>query len=208
MIKAILFDMDGVLIDARDWHYEALNEALEHFGHTISLESHLSTFDGLPTKDKLNLLSRTSGLPMGLHVLINSLKQKYTIQHTYRKCVPTFNHQLALSRLSQSYKIAVCSNSIKKTIYTMMELSSLSKYINLIVSNQDVKNSKPDPEMYSYAMDQLNVLPTECLIVEDNDHGVQAAVASGGHLLRVADPSGVTLVKIKNRISEIESSRI
>ena len=189
MIKAILFDMDGVLIDAREWHYEALNQALEHFGHTISLESHLSTFDGLPTKDKLNLLSRTSGLPEGLHGLINSLKQKYTIQHTYRKCMPTFNHQLALSRLSRKYKIAVCSNSIKKTINTMMDLSSLSKYIDLIVSNQDVKKSKPDPEMYLCAMQKLNVQPSECLIVEDND-GVQAAIASGGHLLRVADPSG------------------
>ena len=74
MIKAVLFDMDGVLIDAKDWHYEALNRALEHFGFAISRESHLSTFDGLPTRAKLQMLTKARGLPERLHEFINSLK--------------------------------------------------------------------------------------------------------------------------------------
>jgi beta-phosphoglucomutase len=202
-IKAILFDMDGVLIDARDWHYEALNESLAHFGYTISRESHLSTFDGLPTKKKLNILSQSLGLPVGLHALINSLKQKYTIQYSYNHCRPQFNHRQALSKLSNQYKIAVCSNSIRATIDTMMELSKLSPFIDLIVSNQDVSHSKPHPEMYLNAMHKLQLQPDECLIVEDNEHGIQAALASGGHLLRVANPVDVTLKRIELRIAEI-----
>ena len=59
-IKAILFDMDGVLIDAKEWHYEALNQALKLFGCEISRFDHVHTFDGLPTKDKLELLGRVS----------------------------------------------------------------------------------------------------------------------------------------------------
>jgi beta-phosphoglucomutase len=204
-IKAVLFDMDGVLIDARDWHYEALNEALAHFGYTISRESHLSTFDGLPTSTKLRMLSQALGLPAGLHGLINQLKQKYTIQHSYNLCRPRFNHRQALGWLASSYQIAVCSNSIRNTIETMMDLAKLSDYLNLIVSNQDVKKPKPDPEMYLVAMEKLNVNPEECLIIEDNDHGVQAALASGGHLLRVANPDDVTLGRIKMRIDEINN---
>jgi beta-phosphoglucomutase len=202
-IKAVLFDMDGVLIDARDWHYEALNEALAHFGYTISRESHLSTFDGLPTSAKLKMLSQALGLPTGLHGLINQLKQKYTIQHSYNLCRPRFNHRQALSWLASSYKIAVCSNSIRHTIETMMDLAKLSHHLDLIVSNQDVSKPKPDPEMYLVAMQKLNVSPNECLIVEDNEHGIQAALASGGHLLRVANPDDVTLSRIQTRISEI-----
>ena len=80
MIKAILFDMDGVLIDAKDWHYEALNRALGHFGFTISRESHLSTFDGLPSRTKLKMLSKSHGLPAGLHEFLNALKQSYTLE--------------------------------------------------------------------------------------------------------------------------------
>ena len=63
-IRAVVFDMDGVLIDAREWHYEALNEALELFGFTIDRESHLTRFDGLPTRDKLKALSQEKGLPV------------------------------------------------------------------------------------------------------------------------------------------------
>lgn len=205
MIKAILFDMDGVLIDAKDWHYEALNRALEHFGYTISRESHLSTFDGLPTREKLRMLSSSRGLPEGLHDFLNALKQAYTLEISYQRCKPVFNHQYALARLKKDgYKLAVCSNSVRQSIEAMMRLSALSTNLDLIVSNQDVEKGKPDPEMYLKAMKSLNVEPHECLILEDNDHGIQAAVASGGHLLRIGVPDDVTYQAITTRISEVE----
>jgi len=205
MIKAILFDMDGVLIDAKDWHYEALNRALEHFGYTISRESHLSTFDGLPTSTKLRMLSRSRGLPEGLHDFLNKLKQAYTLERGYQRCKPVFHHQYALARLKKDgYKLAVCSNSVRQSIETMMSLSALSAHLDLIVSNQDVENGKPDPQMYLKAIKTLNIEPHECLILEDNEHGIQAAVASGGHLLKIGLPDDVTYQAIKTRIREIE----
>ena len=70
-IKAIIFDMDGVLIDAKDWHYEALNRALKLFGYNISRYDHLVTFDGLPTRKKLEMLTREHGLPPSLHGFLN-----------------------------------------------------------------------------------------------------------------------------------------
>lgn len=98
-IKAVIFDMDGVLIDAKDWHYEALNQALELFGYKISRYDHLVTFDGLPTKKKLEMLTIEKGLPKGLHKFINHMKQIYTMEHVYMKCKPLFCHQYALSKL-------------------------------------------------------------------------------------------------------------
>ena len=76
-IKAILFDMDGVLIEAKDWHYEALNEALKLFGSEIGLYDHLVTFDGLPTKDKLNMLTSVGKLPKELHPIIKDEAKAY-----------------------------------------------------------------------------------------------------------------------------------
>jgi beta-phosphoglucomutase len=206
MIKAILFDMDGVLIDAKDWHYEALNRSLEHFGFSISRESHLSTFDGLPTREKLRMLSSSRGLPKGLHEFLNALKQAYTLEISYQRCKPRFNHQYALSCLRKDgYKLAVCSNSVRQSIEAMMSLSSLATYFDLIVSNQDVMKSKPDPEMYLKAMHSLKVEPDECLILEDNEKGIQAAVASGGHLLKIGVPDDVSYQAIKTRIIEIQA---
>ena len=207
MIKAILFDMDGVLIDAKDWHYDAFNRALGHFGYTISRETHLSTFDGLPTRQKLHILSEARDLPRGLHGFLNDLKQSYTLQISYQRCKPVFNHQYALSRLKKDgYKLAVCSNSVRQTIETMMKLSGLDSYLDFLISNQDVVRGKPDPEMYHKAMSTFNLRPNECLILEDNEHGIQAALASGAHLLRIGVPDDVTYQSITNRISEIVNS--
>ncbi len=99
MIKAVIFDMDGVLIDAKDWHYEALNRALRLFGMEISRSDHLTTFDGLPTRRKLEMLTVTENLPEGLHRFLNDLKQVYTLELVSSRCRPTFAHEFALARL-------------------------------------------------------------------------------------------------------------
>lgn len=193
MIKAILFDMDGVLIDAKDWHYEALNKALGVFGIEISRYDHLHTFDGLPTKVKLQMLSEQYYLPERLHGFVNQLKQKYTAQLIHERCHPMFHHEYALSRLHQEgYKIAVCSNSIRSTIELMMDKAMLTAYLDLIVSNEDVRKAKPDPEMYQTAIAKLGMKPEECIVVEDNPNGIAAGRASGAAVLEVATVSTST----------------
>lgn len=204
-IKAILFDMDGVLIDAKDWHYEALNKALGLFGIEISRYDHLHTFDGLPTKVKLKILSERYYLPEELHPFINRMKQIYTTELIYQKCHPMFQHEYALSKLHNSgYKIAVCSNSIRQTIELMMDRSDLTKYLNVIVSNEDVKKAKPDPEMYLTAMDKLNMKPEECIVVEDNPNGILAGKNSGANVLEVATVYDVNYSNISRKIEECE----
>lgn len=204
MIKAILFDMDGVLIDAKDWHYEALNKALGLFGIEINRYDHLNTFDGLPTAVKLKLISKRYYLPEQLHAFVNQMKQKYTIQLIYEKCHPVFQHEYALSRLhNEGYKIAVCSNSIRSTIELMMNKSGLIGYIDMIVSNEDVRNAKPDPEMYRLAISNFGLEPAECIVVEDNPNGIEAGKASGATVLEVATTYDVNYDKIKNLINKI-----
>jgi beta-phosphoglucomutase len=204
-IKAILFDMDGVLIDAKDWHYEALNQALAIFGMEINRYDHLVTYDGLPTKKKLEMLTLERGLPRELHGFINDMKQEFTFQLGYARCKPTFNHQYALSHLkAQGYRMAACSNSIRKTMEILFERAALTDYFEFYLSNEDVKESKPHPEMYVTAIQTLNLQPNECLILEDNENGIKAAQASGAHLLIIHDVYEVNLTNITKRIYEIE----
>ncbi len=206
-IKAILFDMDGVLIDAKEWHYEALNRALDLFGMPISRFDHLTTFDGLPTRKKLDLLSLERGLPTQLHEFINEMKQQYTMELVYTKCKPRFIHEFALSALKNNgYKLAVCSNSIRSTVEAMMAKSDLTQYLDLMVSNEDVVNAKPNPEIYLKAIKYFNLEPNECLIIEDNENGIRAAQASGAKLLVVGDPGEVTLDRLLKAINTIENS--
>lgn len=203
-IKGILFDMDGVLIDAKDWHYEALNRALRLFGHEITHYDHINSFDGLPTKDKLNMISSESYLPKSLHDFINNLKQEYTKELVEIKCRPIFQHEYALSRLkNEGYRIGICSNSIRDTIVKMMEKAALMDYLEIIMSNEDVNHSKPNPEIYIKAMHKMNLAADECLILEDNKNGIKAALESGAHLLRINNVYDVNYNHIINEIKKL-----
>lgn len=204
-LKAVVFDMDGVLIDAREWHYEALNRALGQFGFTISRYDHLVTFDGLPTRRKLELLSREQSLPTGLHEFLNELKQLYTMEIIHARCKPRFQHEYSLARLKAAgYRLAVASNSVRATVDLMMDKSALARYLAVTVSNQDVSRGKPDPEIYMTAFSRLGIAPHEALIVEDNPHGIAAAKASGGHVMVVRDPNDVTWDNIRRHLDAAE----
>jgi len=206
-IKAVIFDMDGVLIDAKDWHYEALNKALSLFGYAISRHDHLVTFDGLPTRDKLEMLSRENGLPRSLHSLINQLKQKYTMQIVHSKCAPNFIHQYTLAKLkSQGYRLAVASNSVRNSITVMMDAAGLSQFLDFYLSNEDVVAGKPDPAIYMKAINLLGLESSECLIVEDNPNGLKAAYGSGAHVLEVQEVTDTNYENIINRINEVQGA--
>lgn len=206
-IKAIVFDMDGVLIEAKDWHYEALNKALSLFGYEISRYDHLVTYDGLPTSKKLEMLSLEKGLPRGLHKFINELKQCYTVDLVNMTCSPRFFHEYALSRLrSEGYHIAVASNSIRNTVQLMMEKSNLLPYLDFFLSNQDVKKAKPDPEIYSTAIARLGLDPIECMVVEDNHNGIQAAKLAGANVMEVETIYDVNYDNIVKHIKLFESA--
>lgn len=201
-IKAIIFDMDGVLIDAKDWHYDSLNQALALFGFQIERHEHLTSYDGLPTKIKLQRLSQEKNLPAYLHAFIDEMKQQYTMEIIRHRCRPRFNHEYALSRLkAEGYRLAVASNSIRATVNAMMEKSNLQQYLDFVLSNQDVKRSKPDPEIYTTAIERLGLHPDECLVVEDNENGIKAARASGAHLLIVRGVNDVNYANIRAAIA-------
>lgn len=205
MIKAVIFDMDGVLIDAKDWHYEALNKALTLFGYNISRYEHLVTYDGLPTTKKLEMLSLERDLPRALHKFLNELKQIYTMEIVHAKCKPMFQHEYALSNLkAKGYKLAVASNAVRRSVEVMLEKANILHYFDAVLSNQDVKKSKPDPEIYHKAIDLLGCQPDECLVVEDNEKGIAAARSSGAHLMVVQTVFDVTLGNIAKSINRVE----
>ena len=194
--KAVVFDMDGVLIDARDWHFQALNEALGFFGFQIDENLHDSQFDGLPTRIKLEMLSADFGLPRALHPIIQEVKQDRTLRIAAEKCFPSTPHLLLLGRLKhEGMKIGVATNSIRKTADYMLEYAGISKYLDALVTNEDVSHPKPDPEIYKKVCSLRQVEPKETLVFEDNENGVQAALMAGCQVITVKSPAEVDLGK-------------
>lgn len=203
-IRAILFDLDGVLVDATEWHYEALNRALALFGYTISRYEHLTTYNGLPTRKKLEMLSVEKNLPRGLHSMISKIKQKYTREEILQKCTPVFEKELMIRQLKRDgYKLAVCSNAVRESVERMLLASGLFEQFDFLVSNEDVANPKPDPEMYFLACQKLGVEPAECVIVEDADHGLEAARRTGAQVCQVSGFAEVDYERIQRFIEKL-----
>jgi HAD superfamily hydrolase (TIGR01509 family) len=205
-IQCIIFDMDGVLIDAREWHYQALNRALKIFGYEITMHDHLATYDGLPTMRKLEILSAYSNLPKQLHGFINELKQVFTMEIAVSECAPTFRHEYALSKLkNEGYRLAVCSNSVRDTVTAMLSKAAVINYFDFYLSNQDVNKPKPNPEIYLKAIQSFGVSPGECLVLEDNINGIKAATDAGAHVMQIHDISDVNYANISKFIKNLQS---
>ena len=194
MIKAIIFDLDGVLIDATDWHYEALNDALKIFGYEIGLEEHLSTYNGLPTLEKLKLMSERKGLPVALHEIIRLLKRKFTDEKVSQLCNPSHEKQIMLTNLKRKgYKLACCSNAQKYSVINMLKRAGIDQFFDLVLGNDEGFKPKPEPDIYKAAFKKIKVSPAEAIVVEDASHGIEAAKRSGAKVIAVRGFEDVNL---------------
>jgi len=206
MIKLIIFDLDGVLVEAKNIHFDALNEALGP-KYSIEWNEHLSKYDGLKTNQKLEMLTKEKGLPTELYKQVWDEKQRLTLKKL-SDLLPSTQLQVCINLLvNNGYKIACCSNSIRKTVITVLSKLGIIEHFDLILSNEDVKNSKPHPEIYWKAISMMGYLPEETLIIEDSPFGLLAASRSKSHVMRVGSPKDVTYNNIykhlNNQISMI-----
>jgi HAD superfamily hydrolase (TIGR01509 family) len=206
MIKFIIFDLDGVLVEAKNIHFVSLNKALKEYA--ISWDEHLSIYDGLKTNQKLEMLHKNKGLPKEYFKDIWEKKQKYTLEALKNLNQSNILIDCMDLLLKEGYKLAVCSNSVRKTVLTVLSRLGIIEYFDLILSNEDVKNSKPHPEMYWLAMSKMDVLPEETLIIEDSPYGLLAANRSNSHILRVKSPYDVFYGNIYQKINEINKKNI
>lgn len=205
-MELIIFDLDGVLLDSKDIHYESLNLSLQDIDqkYVISLQDHLSKFDGLQTNKKLQILTQTRGLPVELHQSIWKKKQEYTFKNLM-DIQPNKSLIEIMSYLQESgIKIACCTNSIRKTANIVLSQLGIIKYFDSIISNQDVTNGKPHPEMYWKCMSELNCMPEKTLIIEDSPNGLLAASRTKANVLRINNPTELTLDLMKTKLRELK----
>ncbi len=203
-LKLVIFDMDGVLIDACDWHKEAFNEALKQYtDYVISDEEHYSTFNGLPTKVKLKKLTEMNVLLEEHHKGVGELKQKNTMDIIDEKCQHDQSKVELINWLKDNdIKVACFTNSIRKTASLMLEKAGVFSLLDVFLSNQDVEKSKPDPEGYLKILQDFNINPQEAIIVEDSPKGLQAARAAGCKVMQVNNATEVNIENIRRFINE------
>ena len=207
-IKGLIFDLDGVLVDTKKIHFDALNFALKTLNiEQISFKDHLNIYDGLPTIEKLKILNKKKKLKKKYFKKIVNLKQiktKFFLNKHLKfnnKIYKTFN------KLSKKYKICIATNAVNQTLEICIKKLKLKKFIFKSFSNTDVLNNKPHPEVYLRCLVDMGLKPNETLIFEDSSHGVLAAQESGCHLFTVKNLSDITYSRIINFMKNIETDQ-
>lgn len=187
MGRLVIFDVDGVLVNTKVLHFDALNSALRDLcdGFEITWDAHLARYDGLTTNSKLRELARLGLINPNLIDKIEESKKLYTAAG-----LTTLDENPAVLSLFQELKskgfaLAIASNSIRSTVDTVVQRLGLEEVVDFSLSNDDVANPKPHPEVYWQSMIMARSLPSETWIVEDSAVGRRAAQLSGAHLVPV-----------------------
>ena len=202
MIKLVVFDLDGVLVDACEWHRIALNKALQQTcKYEISLQEHYREYNGIPTMTKLKKLNEKGIISKDKFEIIEELKQKYTIELINNTAHIREEKVQLLKYLKQNeIKVACYTNSIRKTAELMLNKTGILNLFDLVITNQDVEKSKPDPQGYLKIMNLLNINCCNTIIVEDSPKGFEAAYRSGAKVFKVNDQEQVNINLFKGFI--------
>jgi len=206
MIKVIVFDLDGVLVDSCDLHFNAFNMALELCGCSdkqITYEEHIDRYNGKPTNTKLFMLTTDKGLEPKLYNDIWTAKQKITTKLISDYQPDTRIIDVLKQLKSDGYTLFCASNSIWSTLKTILLKRGYLDYIDYFISNEDVRYPKPHPEIYYKCLQRSNSSPHEALIIEDSEIGYASALASGAHVLKVDNTFDVTHKKIVSTIKSL-----
>lgn len=202
--KLIIFDLDGVLIDSREQHYDALNRSLREIDekYVIQREEHLSKYDGLPTRSKLQLLTDEKGLPKSKHNNVWRWKQHYTVEALQGIQKNQYLIEMMKDIRKKGWKISCCSNAVSETTHTALKSLGIFEYMDGMFC-ADVSPPKPYPEMYWKAMMNAHAKPSNTIIIEDSHIGREGAIESGAHLLPVKNPNDLTKEKVYAKMADI-----
>jgi HAD superfamily hydrolase (TIGR01509 family) len=210
MIKAIFFDLDGVLFDGRIFHRDLFLITVKEFGIKVVDEEYHDTYlDGLSTRQKIDILIQKSLLSEKHRLDFFDMKQNLT---EIALCSDPKPNQYLISIL-QTLKlkgfILVClSNSVTTTVKKSLYLTGIHDLFDLVFGNEICPHPKPSPEPYLTAFKKMGVDSTEVLILEDSIHGRTSAYGSGAHVLPIVDPMDVSLEKILNAIERVTKEQM
>lgn len=196
MLKAVIFDFDGVLVDSELLHYEAFSHILSPLNVKMSKQQYFDKYLGLSDEELIRTVNKEQKLILSESQVKQLLAEKASIFKTLAvshasiiEGVPGFLKMLSENKIP----MAVCSGALLEEIEMILKGAKLRDYFDVIVSAEQVKKGKPDPEGFLLALKLLNkespdaIKPKDCIVIEDSHWGLEAAKAAGMHPVAVTN---------------------
>jgi len=214
-IKALLFDLDGTLIDSERFHFDCWNEFLQDYGVQLEFKDWIANYAGIPLPKNAKTIIDKYKIDTDLSLFINQ-REQLTLYGFEHKDIELMPHALDFVRFfyEKGLTLAVVTASPRADVEAVFKRNGLAKYFTLFVTRTDVSKSKPDPESYNVCVDKLGFAKEECLVFEDTINGVKSAMAAGitcyaiqsnvrAHLkLKIADELFLSFANAKDFILE------
>lgn len=182
MIKALLLDMDGVLLDSSSVHANAFAETLDEFGIDFSFD--YSSMSGKSTKEVFQSIVKQLNLNQDLVKKLTTRKQELAMSNFQKQNKPPLfpGVEDSLERLSKIFMLSLCTSASYKTVEFFFNSNIDRGIFDAILTSDDIENSKPSPEIYTRAMAKLNLDSNDCLVVEDSVAGIVAGVSANAQV--------------------------
>lgn len=177
ILKGIIFDMDGVIIDSEPIHYEIEQNLLKKLGGKLSKKEH-ATFIGTTDYNMWSSLKERYNLEPSVEEIIDMKKELFLRNIDKIQLIDGF-YDFMTMLYKKGYKLGLASSNNRKSVESIVEKFELDKYIEVTMSGEDVSKGKPDPEIFLTTAKKLSINPEDCIVVEDAENGVVAAKAAG-----------------------------
>jgi HAD superfamily hydrolase (TIGR01509 family) len=178
MIKAVIFDFDGIIIDSEPMHFEAHRRALWEAGMDLTLDDYFQYGLAKGDKDLCLKMAEKYGIALDIKKILGRKREIY--QEIFDKGAKLENDAINLiERLKDKYTLAIASSSSRESLDYACDRLDIKKYFSVIVSGSDVEKVKPAPDIYLKAAELLGLAIDECLSIEDSETGLEASVKAG-----------------------------
>jgi beta-phosphoglucomutase family hydrolase len=189
-LKAVIFDMDGVIIDSEPAHHEVCKKMFRELDINMTDEEYLTRYIGTSNTDMWGMIKEKYLIQESIQELVIRQTEGCLKQLKESNEVPIHGVRELLEELrDKRIKIGLASSSAMETINVILDKFNISSYFSAVVSGENLEKSKPDPTIFLVAAKLLSVNPNECLVIEDSSHGVTAAKKAGMKCIGFRNPN-------------------